>query len=62
MIARREYECIRHETTKLSPMLRETRIEEDFLENIDGMVSPTKGCHGILQSLQSGRDFLTVNA
>ena len=50
MIARREYEYIRHGTLGLfgnlhiatgkilSPMLRETRTEEDFLENIDGLV------------------------
>ena len=107
MIARREYEYIRHGTLGLfgnlhiatgkilSPMLRETRTEEDFLENIDGLVCTdaeaqwrfvtdnlnthaseslvlyiakqcgietdlgAKGRHGILQSLQSRRDFLT---
>jgi transposase len=107
MIARREYEYIRHGTLGLfgnlhiatgkilSPMLRETRTEEDFLENIDGLVSTdaeaqwrfvtdnlnthaseslvlyiaeqcrietdlgAKGRHGILQSVQSRRDFLT---
>ena len=49
--ARREYEYIRHGTLGLfgnlrvatgkilSPMLRETRTEEDFLENIDGVVA-----------------------
>lgn len=49
--ARREYEYIRHGTIGLfgnlhvatgkilSPMLRETRTEEDFLENIDGVIS-----------------------
>lgn len=107
MIARREYEYIRHGTLGLfgnlhiatgkilSPMLRETRTEEDFLENIDGLVCTdaeaqwrfvtdnlnthaseslvryiaeqcgietdlgAKGRHGILQSVQSRRDFLT---
>ena len=107
MIARREYEYIRHGTLGLfgnlhiatgkilSPMLRETRTEEDFLENIDGLVCTdaeaqwrfvtdnlnthaseslvryiaeqcgietdlgAKGSHGILQSVQSRRDFLT---
>lgn len=107
MIARREYEYIRHGTLGLfgnlhiatgkilSPMLRETRTEEDFLENIDGLICTdaeaqwrfvtdnlnthaseslvlyiaeqcgietdlgAKGRHGILQSLQSRRDFLT---
>jgi transposase len=51
MIARREYEYIRHGTLGLfgnlhiatgkilSPMFRETRTEEDFLENMDGLVS-----------------------
>lgn len=51
MSARREYEYIRHGTIGLfgnlhvatgqiiSPLLRETRTEEDFLENIDGVVS-----------------------
>lgn len=50
MLARREYEYIRHGTLGLfgnlhvatgkilSPMIRETRTEEDFLENIDGLV------------------------
>lgn len=107
MIARREYEYIRHGTLGLfgnlhiatdkilSPILRETRTEEDFLENIDGLVCTdaavqwcfvtdnlnthaseslvlyiaercgietdlgAKGRHGILQSVQSRRDFLT---
>jgi transposase len=107
MIARREYEYIRHGTLGLfgnlhiatgkilSPILRATRTEEDFLENIDGLVCTdakaqwrfvtdnlnthaseslvlyiaeqcgietdlgTKGSHGILQSLESRRDFLT---
>jgi transposase len=106
MIARREYEYIRHGTLALfgnlhiatgeilSPMVRVTRTEEDFLENIDGLVCTdpaaqwrfvtdnlnthaseslvryiaaqcgietdlgAKGSHGILQSLQSRRDFL----
>jgi len=109
MLARREYEYIRHGTLGLfgnlhvatgeilSPLIRETRIEEDFLENIDGLVCTdadahwrfvtdnlnthaseslvryvaaqcgiethlgVKGRHGILRSLQSRRDFLTVN-
>jgi hypothetical protein len=50
MLARREYEYIRHGTLGLfgnlhvatgqilSPLIRETRTEEDFLENIDGLV------------------------
>jgi transposase len=50
MIARREYEYIRHGTLGLfgnlhvatgkilCPMIRETRTEEDFLENIDSLV------------------------
>ncbi len=50
-IARREYEYIRHGTLGLfgnlhvatgqilSPLIRQTRTEEDFLENIDGLVS-----------------------
>ncbi|MEZ6109491.1 MAG: transposase [Pirellulaceae bacterium] len=50
-IARREYEYIRHGTLGLfgnlhiatgqilSPLIRHTRTEEDFLENIDGLVS-----------------------
>jgi hypothetical protein len=49
-IARREYEYIRHRTLALfgkrhiateqilKPMLRETRTEEDFLENIDSLI------------------------
>lgn len=49
--ARREYEYVRHGTLGLfgnlhvatgeilSPLIRETRTEEDFLENIDGVVS-----------------------
>jgi len=49
-VARREYEYIRHGTLGLfgnlhvatgkilSPMIRETRTEEDFLENIDGLI------------------------
>ena len=49
-LARREYEYIRHGTLGLfgnlhvatgeilSPLIRETRTEEDFLENIDGLV------------------------
>ena len=109
MIARREYEYIRHGTLTLSgnlhiatgktlsPMVRVTRTEEDFLENIDGLVctdraapwrfmtdnfnthaseslvryiaaqcgietDPGKGSHGILQSLQSRRDFWLTRA
>jgi len=50
MRTRREYEYIRHGTLGLfgnlhvatgeilSPMIRETRTEEDFLENIDGLI------------------------
>lgn len=50
MLAKREYEYIRHGTLGLfgnlhvatgeilSPLIRETRTEEDFLENIDGIV------------------------
>ncbi len=50
LLTRREYEYIRHGTIGLfgnlhvatgqilSPMLRETRTEEDFLENLDGLV------------------------
>ena len=50
MLARREYEYTRHGTLGLfgnlhvatgeilSPLIRETRTEEDFLENIDGLV------------------------
>ncbi len=53
--ARREYEYIRHGTIGLfgnlhvatgrilSPMLRETRTEEDFLENIDNVISLDPG-------------------
>jgi transposase len=49
-IARREYEYVRHGTLGLfgnlhvatgqilSPLIRQTRTEEDFLENIDGLV------------------------
>ena len=106
MLARREYEYIRHGTLAffgnlhiatgnvLSPMVRVTRTEEDSLENIHGLVctnpaaqwhfvtdnlnthanivtihcctmrnrngAGSQDSHGILQSLQSRRDFLAA--
>lgn len=51
LLTRREYEYIRHGTIGLfgnlhvatgkilSPLIRETRTEEDFVENIDGLIS-----------------------
>lgn len=50
LLARREYEYVRHGTLALignlhvatgqvlAPLIRETRTEEDFLENIDGLI------------------------
>ena len=57
MLARREYEYIRHGTLGLfgnlhvatgkilSPLIRETRTEEDFLENVDGLVQTDAQSH-----------------
>jgi transposase len=57
MLARREYEYIRHGTLGLfgnlhvatgeilSPLIRETRTEKDFAENIDGLVQGDADAH-----------------
>lgn len=57
LIARREYEYIRHGTLGLfgnlhvptgriiAPLIRATRTEEDFLENVDNIVSTDPDAH-----------------
>lgn len=107
-VARREYEYLRHGTIGLfgnfhvptgrilAPLLRETRTEEDFLENVDNVIATdpsgtfrlivdnlnthcsescvryvaaccdltddlgVKGRHGILKSMATRREFLSV--
>ena len=72
MLARREYEYIRHGTLGLfgnlhvatgkilSPLIRETRTEEDFLENVDGLVQTDEEAHWRFVTFWSRRISLRV--